>query len=51
MLTETSVRDTHNDMIKPYANGGLKSSVDSVTKKSLIINTVLGCLLHHKFIK
>ena len=35
------VRDIHNDMIKPYHNGGLESVVDSVTNKFLIIDTEL----------
>ena len=39
MLMDISVRYLHNDIIKPYENGGLESVVDSVTHKALIINT------------
>ena len=38
---EISVRDIHNDMIKPYDNGGSESVVDSVTQKLLISATTL----------
>ena len=36
---EISVRDLHNDMIKPSENGGLESVVDPVTHKFLISDT------------
>ena len=36
MLMEISVRDIHNDMIKPPDIGGLASLVDSVTQQVMI---------------
>ena len=36
-----SVGDIHNDMIKPYNNGGLESVFDSLTYKVLISDTKL----------
>ena len=41
MLIEISVRDLHNDMIKPYDNGGLEIVVDSGTQKFLINDTTM----------
>ena len=38
---EISVRYLHNDMIKQYDNGGLKSVLDPVTQKVLISETTL----------
>ena len=38
---EIYVGDIHNDMIKPYKNGGLMSVVDSVTHKLLISDKTL----------
>ena len=46
-----SVRDLHNDVIKPFDNGGLASVVDYATQKVLISDTPLGNLYHHKFVK
>ena len=40
-LIEISVRDLHNDMIKPYDNGGLESVINSATHKFLISDTTL----------
>ena len=34
-------RDIHNDMIKPFENGGWSSVADSVTRKVLISDTIL----------
>ena len=42
---DISVRDPHNDMIKPYDNGGLEIIVDSVTQKVLISDTALRSLI------
>ena len=41
MWMEIYVRDLHNSMIKPSANGELYSVVDSVTNKVLITDTSL----------
>ena len=41
MLMEISVRDLHNDKIKPFENGGLTSIVDSMTHKVMISDTTL----------
>ena len=38
---EISVRDPHNDIIKPSENGGLNILVDSVIRKYLITDTTL----------
>ena len=38
---DISVRYLHNDIIKPYENGGLESVVDSATHKFLKIGTIL----------
>ena len=38
---EIYVRDLHNDMIKPFDNGGLANLVDSMTHKVLISDTIL----------
>ena len=40
MLSDISVRDLHNDMIKKYDNCGLASVVDFMTKKLLISDTI-----------
>ena len=40
-LMDISVRDIHNDMIKPYEIGGLASVIDSVTQKVMISGTTL----------
>ena len=45
MLIGISVRDIHNDMIKPSNNGGLASVVDSMTQKLLISDTSLRLLI------
>ena len=42
---DISVRNIHNDMIKPSDNGGLESVVDSVTHKLLIIDTTIGSFI------
>ena len=39
MLMDITVRDLHNDTIKPSDDGGLESVVDSVTQKVLISDT------------
>ena len=39
MAMAISVRDLHNDMIKPFDNGGLASVADSVTHKLMINDT------------
>ena len=41
MLMEISVKYLHNDMIKPFDNGGLDILLDSVTHKLLISDTTL----------
>ena len=41
MLIDISVRDLHNDMIKPSENSGLASVVDSVTQKVRMLDTTL----------
>ena len=40
-LMEISIIDLHNNMIKPYDNGGLESVFDSVPQKALISDTTL----------
>ena len=40
-LMDISVRDIHNDMIKPYEIGGLASVIDYVTQKLMISDTKL----------
>ena len=45
MFMEISVRDLHNDMIKPFGNGGLESVFYSVTQKVLIIDTTLASFI------
>ena len=51
MLMDISVRYLHNDIIKPYENGGLESVVDSVTQKVLISDTTLRFLYPHNFVQ
>ena len=46
-----SVRDIHNDMIKPSDNVGLESVVDSVTPKLLISNTILRSFISPRVCK
>ena len=41
MLMDLSVRDIHNDMIKPSGKCGLDSVADSATQKLLISDTTL----------
>ena len=41
MSMEISVRYVHNDMIKPFNNGGLMNVVDSMTHKVMISDTTL----------
>ena len=41
MLMDISIRDIHNDMIKPSDNGGLEIVVDSEKHKLLISDTTL----------
>ena len=48
MLTEISVWDQYNDIIKPSRNGGLESVVDSVIHKILISNTKLMSFIRTK---
>ena len=36
-----SIRDTHNDTIKPFENGGLASAFHSMKHKVLISDTTL----------
>ena len=38
---DISIRDIHNDMIKPYDNAWLVNVFDSVTQKLLISDTTL----------
>ena len=38
---DISIRDIHNDMVKPSENRGLASVVDSMTQKVMIIDTTL----------
>ena len=40
-VMDISVKDLHNDVIKPFNNGELARVVDSVTHKVLIIDTTL----------
>ena len=42
---DISVRDIHNDMIKPYENGGLESVVGYVTQKYPISDASLRLLI------
>ena len=51
MLIEISVRDLHNDIIKPSENGGFSSVVDSVTLKVLIRDTVLRLFILSQVLK
>ena len=48
MLINISVRDLHNDMIKPSKNSGLASVADSVTQKVLINDTILRSFIPPK---
>ena len=41
MSMDISIRDIHNDMIKPYDNAWLVNVFDSVTQKLLISDTTL----------
>ena len=45
MLMDTSVRDIHNDMIKPFYNSGLVSVFDSMTHKVLMSDTTLSSFI------
>ena len=45
---EISVRNIHNDMIKPFENGGLASVSDYVTYKVMISDTALGSFIPPK---
>ena len=48
MLTDIYIRDLHNDMRKPFDNGGLENVFDSVTHKFLISDTALRSFIPPK---
>ena len=51
MLTDIYIRDLHNDIRKPFYNGGLENVFDSVTHKFLISDTALRSIIPPKVSK